>query len=64
MQEMVKQGILIPYIVPSFAHTESDVERTVEASRRAFKVYARALEDGWQRHLEGPPVKPVFRPFN
>lgn len=64
MQEMIKAGILIPYMVPAFAHTDADVDRTVEAARKALKVCARALEDGWERHLDGPPVKPVFRAFN
>lgn len=64
MQEMVKKGILIPYIAPSRAHCESDVERTVDAARGAFAVCARAREQGYERFLEGPPVRPVFRPFN
>ncbi len=64
MQEMVKGGILAPYIVPSWAHSETDVAKTVDAARKAFHVYAHALDDGWERYLEGPAVKPVFRPYN
>ena len=64
MQEMIKAGILMPYIVPSFAHTPSDVDRTIDAARGAFKTYAKALNDGWEKYLEGEPVKPVFRTFN
>ena len=63
-QEMVRQGIILPYIVPSNAHTELDVDQTVDAARQALKIYVRALEDGWQKYLDGPPIKPVFRKFN
>lgn len=64
MQEMVKAGILIPYIAPGYAHSHADIDRTAEAAHGAFEVYARALEDGWEQFLDGPPVKPVFRPHN
>lgn len=63
-QEMVRRGVLLPYIVPSYAHQEEDVDRSVGAAREAFAVYARAIEDGWELLLEGPPVKPVFRRYN
>jgi hypothetical protein len=35
----------------------------VVASREALRVYQRALEEGPERFLIGPPVTPVFRPF-
>jgi glutamate-1-semialdehyde 2,1-aminomutase len=64
MQEMVKAGILIPYIAPALAHSEADVARTVEAAQAALRMVARGLDGGWQKLLDGPPVKPVFREFN
>ncbi len=64
MQEMVKARVLMPYIAPAFAHGEAEVTRTVEAARKAMSVVARALDGGWERLLDGPPVKPVFREFN
>lgn len=64
LQELVDRGILMPYIVPSFAHTDDDVTRTLEAAGRAFDVIVRALDDGWEKYLVGPPVKPVFREYN
>lgn len=64
MQEMIRKGVLLSYIVPSYAHQQEHVDATVDAARHAFSIYARALDDGWERHLEGPPVKPVFRKFN
>jgi glutamate-1-semialdehyde 2,1-aminomutase len=64
LQEMVKQGVLINYIAPSFSHKDEHVERTVAAANAALQVYARALTDGIQNYLEGPAMKPVFRPYN
>lgn len=64
LQEMVKGGVLIPYMSPSLAHKEEHVARTAEAARPAMQRVAHALEDGWQQHLVGPPVKHVFRRMN
>jgi glutamate-1-semialdehyde 2,1-aminomutase len=64
LQEMVRHGVLINYIAPSFAHREPEIEATVQAARRSFAVYARALSDGVERFIEGPLVKPVFRAYN
>ena len=64
MQEMIACGILAPSFVVSYSHTDSDIDRTIEAVDCAAAIYARALEDGVMQHLEGRPVKPVFRPFN
>ena len=64
LQEMTAHGVLMPYIVVSFAHQRAEVERTLEAATEAFQVYARALEDGVDKYLVGPSVKPVFRRFN
>ena len=64
LQEMVRRGVLINYIAPSFAHGPAEIEATIEAARHSFAVYARALEDGVERFVEGPLVKPVFRERN
>jgi glutamate-1-semialdehyde 2,1-aminomutase len=64
LQEMTANGILIPYVVVSLAHQQAEIDRTLEAATEALQVYARALEDGTDHYLVGPPVKPVFRRFN
>ena len=64
MQEMIACGILAPSFVVSYSHTDGDIDRTIEAVDSAAAIYARALDDGATQHLEGRPVKPVFRPFN
>lgn len=63
MQEMVRQGIVAPSLVVSYSHTEQDIDRTIDAIDAALRIYARALDGGVERFLEGRPVKPVFRRF-
>jgi glutamate-1-semialdehyde 2,1-aminomutase len=64
LQEMTRRGVLITSVVPSYAHREADVERTITAMRGALDVYANALTDGWERYLVGDVIKPVFRAIN
>lgn len=64
LQEMVRHGVLINYIAPSFAHRELEIDATEAAARQALAVYARALNDGVEKFLDGPAVKPVFRAYN
>jgi glutamate-1-semialdehyde 2,1-aminomutase len=61
MQELCRRGILAPSFVVSYAHGDAEIDATIEASRDALRVYRRALDDGPERLLVGPPVKPVFR---
>lgn len=63
-QEMIKNGVLIPWIAISYAHQKSELEFTLNAVRNALQVYAKALEDGVENYLVGQAIKPVFRPFN
>jgi glutamate-1-semialdehyde 2,1-aminomutase len=65
LQETCKRGILIPYIVPSFAHTPEIVDRSMEQIFESFKVIKKAVDSGDMRsQLEGHIIKPVFRKFN
>ena len=64
LQETIKRGILAPSFITSYAHTDADVDRTIEAVTESLAVYRRALDEGVDRYLVGPPVKPVFRQFN
>jgi glutamate-1-semialdehyde 2,1-aminomutase len=65
MQEMVARGVLIPYIAPSFSHTEADVDLTVEAAGEALAA-VRDVLDGQPlaERLVGPAARPVFRRYN
>ncbi|NEW08513.1 glutamate-1-semialdehyde 2,1-aminomutase [Paenibacillus sp. SYP-B3998] len=64
LQEMIREGVLIPYISISYSHGEREVTKTLEALDRTCAVYHQALDQGFQSVLTGPPVKPVFRKFN
>ena len=60
LQETIRQGLLMPSMAVSLAHTEPVIAQTVHACDAAFAVYAKALADGIDHHLEGRPVRPVF----
>lgn len=62
MQEAIRRGVLGPSFVVSYAHSNADIDATVEAVAAALRVYYRALADGVDRYLIGRPVQPVFRP--
>jgi len=61
LQETIERGLLAPSFVISDAHDEEAIDRTIEIVDAALPVYARALEEGVERHLRGRPVKPAFR---
>lgn len=63
-QEMIKNGILMPWIAVSFAHKEEQLKFTFEALEKVLVVYKKALLEGIDKYLEGPPIKPVFRKYN
>lgn len=64
LQETIKRGVIAPSFVVSYAHRDRDVDRTVSIVGEALEVYRKALEDGVDRYLVGPSVKPVNRRFN
>ena len=63
-QEMIREGILMPYIAIAYQHTEKEIDSTLDAARKAMKVYSDALNGDVCRFIEGNIIKPVFRKFN
>jgi glutamate-1-semialdehyde 2,1-aminomutase len=63
-QEMVRNGIMMPWIAISFAHRQDELDLTLDAVRNSLSVYSKALEDGIENYLIGPVIKPVFRTYN
>ena len=62
LQEILRRGVLGQSYVISAAHTDADVEQTVEAARGATVAYRKALETGRPEDLfEGRPVAPAHR---
>ena len=65
LQETIAKGLLMPYMVPSLAHTPEVIEFALSAIRHALLVIKDAAEGpGLVAALNGPSVKPVFRKFN
>jgi glutamate-1-semialdehyde 2,1-aminomutase len=63
-QEMIRNGVLMQWIALSFRHGDTELAATQRAADAAFSVYRKALDEGVERYLEGPAIKPVFRRFN
>lgn len=63
-QEMLKSGILMPYIAIAYEHTDKEIDITLEAARKAMKTYSDALNGDVNQFIEGNIIKPVFRKYN
>jgi glutamate-1-semialdehyde 2,1-aminomutase len=63
-QEMIRNNILMPFIALSYSHKETELEITLAAARKVLAVYAAALENGIEKYLHSPVIKPVFRKYN
>ena len=63
-QEMLRNGVLMPWIAVSLSHGEVELQITLEAARKTMQVYERALNDGLEKYLVGSAIKPVFRKYN
>lgn len=63
-QELIKNGILMPYIAVAYEHKQEEIDATLEAARKAMKVYAEALNDDVNKYIIGNVIKPVFRKYN
>jgi glutamate-1-semialdehyde 2,1-aminomutase len=64
LQELLRRGVLGQSFVISAAHTDHDIEHTIEAAREAMIVYRKALEAGGVTgFLAGRPVAPALRRY-
>ena len=63
-QEALKRGILFGAAHSlSYSHSDVDIDMTLAAYYDALQVLKKAWDTGdVESYLEGPPVKPVFRP--
>jgi glutamate-1-semialdehyde 2,1-aminomutase len=60
LQETIRRGVLMPSLVVSYSHRDEDIDRTLDAVDGALGVYARAMTDGVDKYLIGPPSRTVF----
>jgi len=63
-QEMINQGVMMPWIAVSYAHQETELDLTLSAVEASLIIYKQALENGFEKYLKSPVIKPVFRKFN
>lgn len=63
-QEMIRNGVLMPWIALCYRHGRAELESTERALERSFAIYRRALDEGVDKFLVGPAIKPVFRTHN
>jgi glutamate-1-semialdehyde 2,1-aminomutase len=63
-QEMIKGGVLIPWVALSFAHGEEELKLTLRATEKALQVYKKAIDGNIKDYLVGNAIKPVFRKYN
>lgn len=63
-QEMVKKGILMPWVANSYSHKQKEFDYTIDSINSGLEIYKKALKEGIDGYLEGRPIKPVFRKYN
>jgi len=64
-QEMIKRGILLQSIIPSYSHGESEILQTIEAFDKVLKILTYAVESKKvEELLIGEASKVVFRKYN
>jgi glutamate-1-semialdehyde 2,1-aminomutase len=63
-QEMIRQGVLMPWMAVAYRHGEMELQRTEAALQEAMAVCARGVAEGVDKYLQGPAIKPVFRRYN
>jgi glutamate-1-semialdehyde 2,1-aminomutase len=63
-QEMIRRGVLMPWIAVCGAHGDAELQITLDAADGALAVLRRALDGRLEDFLIGPAVRPVFRARN
>ncbi|MCW7471409.1 glutamate-1-semialdehyde 2,1-aminomutase [Leptospira kanakyensis] len=63
-QEMLRNGVMMPWIALSWRHGKKELELTEQAIDKSFSVYKKALKEGMENYLQSSVIKPVFRKYN
>ena len=64
MQELIKGGVLGPSLIISYSHSDQDIAQTAAAFDAALPIYRRALDEGVEPYLVGPPTQVVYSDKN
>ncbi len=63
-QEMLRNGVMMPWIALAWRHGDKELEITEKALDQSFTIYKKALEYGIENYLKESPIRPVFRKYN
>jgi len=64
-QEMIRHGVLIPWIALSYRHGQQELALTAAALEKTFVIYKQAIDAGTPNGLlVGDVIRPVFRSHN
>lgn len=63
-QEMVSNGVLMPYLALSYAHQQEELELTLNAVKNSLQVVKKAVDGDINEYLKSKVIKPVFRKYN
>ncbi len=63
-QEMIKSGVLMPWVALSFSHGEAELKQTLQATEKTLQIYKKAIDGNVRDYLAGKAIKPVFRKYN
>lgn len=65
LQEAFSRNLIFPYVVPSYAHKQKDIDMAINVVGEALGVIKKYSESsGIANALHGEPIKPVFRKLN
>jgi len=64
MQEMISNGVMMPWVALSASHGDKELKVTTRALEKTFVTLKSALDSTVLNFLHGPAVQPVFRKFN
>jgi glutamate-1-semialdehyde 2,1-aminomutase len=63
-QEMIKNGVLMPWITLCYRHGPKELKKTEKALKKVFPIIKKALDGNIKNYLVGDIIKPVFRRYN
>lgn len=61
-REMIKHGVLIQAIFPSFSHKQSEISQSIDAFDKSLKFLSYIIENNIKEDIQ--IIKPVFRAYN